>query len=477
MTLPTDAAFPSVNDLLSNLRQSNKSQNDKNGMLLSQAATMPPAVRHALQLPDTPEPRPRMPRRTDANGRRLPAGPRPPSSWTETPKRSIIGARQQSQGRNHPENVMHLPGANAPRGLVDTCLRRMAEDWGFHSDYNTYYLATMPTRLRVLLLSYIAVYGPDEGVGIEGLNNILRPPPGANAEDDFSGNDNFRRLDVSCAIGRSISFSQLSESIISPEEEASEETWEIRSNPTSFLPFLTHLSLSHPPPNISWTKFLSFAKNVPTLTHLSLAYWPVPSLTPNSKTATISPRYGTSVQYGGTSLYSHSLDGDWSEAAGILKRLSWSLYNLEWLSLDGCTEWAPALRWKKSGINWKEHWSKIRSISLKSSYNFGGSEQSEAGMQVSNHKTLSSQEFLLYKEAILEAVAVETHIRRQRGWITVEHDDWEKHDDWIWTNDSSMAAKMLALQWDEKMQKARFSRDEKEKTAGNPAVNDSNFAF
>lgn len=143
-------------------------------------------------------------------------------------------------------------------------------------------------------------------------------------------NEGFFRLDLSGSLGWSISFKQLTalvETPIRPAEEAA-ESWE-ESFTLSLRPpitHLTHLSLSHPSPTVSWPRLLNFAKHIPTLTHLSLAYWPVPSAAPNSKTTVMSPGRGRDVQYGGTNYYSHSLDLDFREAAAILRRLASSKF-------------------------------------------------------------------------------------------------------------------------------------------------------
>ncbi len=104
----------------------------------------------------------------------------------------------------------------------------------------------------------------------------------------------------------------------------------------------------------SWRQLLSLASRFTALTHLSLAYWPEPTLTPNAKLASVVSPDGRTVQYGGTGPYSHSLDNDWSEAILLLRRLSKVLYRLEYLDLTGCAEWYPALYSEADGdtIDW-----------------------------------------------------------------------------------------------------------------------------
>lgn len=89
------------------------------------------------------------------------------------------------------------------------CLRTMARDWEFIRDYERNNLADLPIGLRMLLLSYVAVYGPEEGVGAEGLNTLLIHPDGG--EYNAENNEGFFRLDLSGSVGRSIYFRQLME--------------------------------------------------------------------------------------------------------------------------------------------------------------------------------------------------------------------------------------------------------------------------
>ena len=53
------------------------------------------------------------------------------------------------------------------------CLREMARHWEYVREYEKNNLADLPTGMRMKLLSYIAVYGPDDGVGFEGCVSLL----------------------------------------------------------------------------------------------------------------------------------------------------------------------------------------------------------------------------------------------------------------------------------------------------------------
>ena len=101
----------------------------------------------------------------------------------------------------------------------------MARDWEFMRDYERNNLADLPPALRTLLLSNIAVYGPEDGIGSEGLNNLLMLPVEDGAERDAGhNNDGFYRLDLSGSVGRSISFKQLIE--VRSADMASTYSWQ-----------------------------------------------------------------------------------------------------------------------------------------------------------------------------------------------------------------------------------------------------------
>lgn len=165
---------PSVNDLISSLRKSAVSSTSKSSPTTITTPTLPPQIRHLLAQPETPGPRPRARdrRRFDASGRRLPAGPAPPRSWLEGSRQALLGMRYRGQQRVYPTDVQHLPGLSADEGkgkwMRDMCLRNMARDWEFIKDYERNNLVDLPSSLRMALLSAIAVYGPDDGIGFDG---------------------------------------------------------------------------------------------------------------------------------------------------------------------------------------------------------------------------------------------------------------------------------------------------------------------
>ena len=359
-------------------------------------------------------------------------------------KRSVFEYEQL-----YPSDVGHLPGFPAGEGksrkLQDMCLRTMAKQWEYVREYERNNLADLPTRLRMLLLSNISVYGPDDGVGFEGLKSLLMLPLQNELErntmhETGDNNDGFFRLDLSGAAGRSISFKQLTELVQRPttdtEADKADVSWEegITRSLSPPIPHLTHLSLSHPPPTVSWKSLLQFSNHIPALTHLSLAFWPVPSLTPNSKTTVVSSRYGKDVQYGGTNYYSHSLDNDFREAAEILRRLANRLYGLEYLDLTGCQHWVKAVRWSEQGqgIDWKAQWLKLGVLRLQNGEELH--EDSEYGDVV---------QFVGGVSIAAETERVLADARRGRKWIEVQRDDLRIYDEfWRGSSDEDRRRRM-----------------------------------
>ncbi|KAJ9423830.1 hypothetical protein QL093DRAFT_2276850 [Fusarium oxysporum] len=285
------------------------------------APSVPPAIREILQIPDTPAPAPRRlaRQRFDGNGRRLPAGPPPPRSWVaRNSSDAAHEASSVSQSRLKTRGLEDtcLPGTYLPeRGsLIDIVLQKLAYEWAFHRVYNQYHLYFVPNHLKAALIRYVGI-ASEAGLSKLPRSFGLRMP---------------ESWDVS-------------ESIPSP--------------PRTLLPTLTHLSLAlHPghASSASWKQLLSL-----------LAYWPEPCLTPRSRLATVSSPQGR-YTYGGTNLYSHSLDHDWSEALLVLRMLSKNIYALEFLDLTGCCPWFPALMAETGHdfVNWADHWGKITELRL-----------------------------------------------------------------------------------------------------------------
>ncbi|KAL2754438.1 hypothetical protein ACRALDRAFT_1076150 [Sodiomyces alcalophilus JCM 7366] len=438
-----------VNELLADLRRASLASSNHPSSIASPAssalpATLPPALRQILQIPETPPPPPRRPVRVDDQGRRLPPGPRPPRSWLERHDNAPRPGRRSKGGDERHVDFHKLPGAYSPeRGsLMDRLLRQMVSGWDFQSVYNRYYLASLHSRVRSLLIEYLSLWG-DRGVTVADLKSILLPVPLVEDERDahtnnadahveahdrsqHSGSEQYPNseilaslnkdlyiLNLSGSVGRSITIRELTNTLFPPELKSFAETvhdsWDAADTlplPQQLLPNLTHLSLAVSPsesPTVSWKQLLALASKLPTLTHLSLAYWPEPSLTPNAKFTTVVGAQGRAYRYGGTGPYSHTVDDDWSEAIILLRKLSKSLYRLEYLDLTGCGAWFAALMHNSDGtqIDWTGDWGKMQTLRLR--YGLGISEDTPQADRAELARVIST------------AVRVEKHIVGQRA--------------------------------------------------------------
>lgn len=323
--------------------------------------------------------------------------------------------------------------------MIDLVLRRMAVDWEFQSVYDQHYLHTLHSRLRSALIAYVGIWG-DKGVSSRDLRIMTRPSTEEQEEGEAAGNspeslatinDDFHCLDLSGSIGHSLTVREVADILFpplhaSPAAVQVQEAWdeaEAPSLPPQLLPNLTHLSLAVDPSTLSaaggrppsWKHLLSLASRLGSLTHLSLAYWPEPSLTPNAKFATVAgASSGRPVQYSGTGPYAHTLDDDWSEAVILLRRLSRSLYRLEYLDLTGCGSWFAALMYDRDGdrVDWEVDWGKVTMLTLRDGYG------------VAEDTVLGDRERV--RQAAATAERVEKHIVAKRSgkgrFIDVDRD-------------------------------------------------------
>ncbi|KAM7199876.1 hypothetical protein V8F20_005525 [Naviculisporaceae sp. PSN 640] len=435
----------SVNQLLASLRRLGINNGSHHPNPLAVHPTVPPTIRNILQLPETPAPTPRRPVRRDASGRRLPPGPAAPPSWALSAENASGRKVRTRKSRANAFQLRPLPGTlnHLPQkgSLMDMVLRRLARDWEFQKTYCQYYLYDLPTHIRMPLVRYVTLYNRD-GVSVSDLRAILLPsPPDPEDEEEDRGeemdassaNEDFTHLDLTSSCGRSLKLRELSDLLVPQQPESTElpDSWDASEEqagratssgaavPRSLLPNLTHLSLAVDvdirPSSVSWRQLLSFASHHSNLTHLSLAYWPEPTLTPNAKFSSVVSEEGRIVQYGGTGAYSHTLDDDWSEAIMILSRLSKSLYELEYLDLTGCADWSPAL-WSKEehdAVDWVGHWGKISTVLLSASEPL--SEDAGVGETIEHHKLRD------------HARTLERHVRTRRAGqgrvFTVEWND------------------------------------------------------
>ncbi|KAF2807124.1 uncharacterized protein BDZ99DRAFT_421036, partial [Mytilinidion resinicola] len=306
--------------------------------------------------------------------RRPPPGPAPPASWL-------------SQSQYAPSEVRKLPAylrdgiskfgrlattndgeRKLPRSksLVDLCLKTLASNWNWLAEFEQHYLPALPAHLKEHLISYLSLYGEEGSPDLKTFKLLFL---NETEVDGGTGSSEVKQLDLTCLLSDALTLSdlnkyvsrqrstvELSHDLKSPPsapeklEDDVAESWEDEidsPHPTSLQPFrfpnLTRLSLAHPGHQASWTALLATCSNLKHLTHLSLAYWPTPSTTPNAATTSMVSKHAKPVALGGSHIYSQ-LDGDWHEAANILRRLSLVTYRLRWLDLEGC-DWYKALTW------------------------------------------------------------------------------------------------------------------------------------
>lgn len=366
-----DGSSSSVNEKLSELRKIEgpeaATKKREIAELVSQK-TIPPQLRGILGVPESAPPRARPGVR--ARDRLRTPGPAPPKSWTALGSgrwTATLSYRGRRNGRNATANHVerfkprdvgrfaqaagldpdHLlrPGDLGAGTLTHYALKTVASQWDMLDEEDYPNLAEFPLQVRLRLLSYLCIHGP--AITAEAFEALTQ------------GSEKVTSLDLSGLVGHAtLTLPRLTKRFrvdqLKLEETTADDvadSWEDVASFETFLDtglspsrfsHLTHLSLSHPPPTVSWRDLLTFSKHTSHLTHLSLAYWPRPTLTPNLATTTISSQHSPDVTAGGSHFYS-TLDQDLFEPASLLRQLSIHLLRLQWLDLEGCTAWIPAI--------------------------------------------------------------------------------------------------------------------------------------
>lgn len=339
-------------------------------------------------------------------GRRLrrTAGPPPPESWLSG-NTSADEAEDDELNASEITRIIYrlerLPGRKFPAksSFLHALLKSMAMHWAWHVAYDGQFLGMLPTHIKILLLGYIGYYARDQTLrdlmrGLRPLFENSNALDGDGHDASADGDSNVTHLDLSGAIGRWMSLKQLSAEVLLPRKSAPAQTgtnsvpqsWEDESEerpntsipkPLQILRFsnLQYLSLAHPnPTTVNWNSLLTLLSRLSTITHLSLAHWPVPTITPHALNASIRHPANRSLafSYGGTDSYS-AMENNWAESAGLLRRLSRVTYCLKWLDLEGCGDWIPALNWEgvgpqgesyPTGPEWNGSWRDIEYIRL-----------------------------------------------------------------------------------------------------------------
>ncbi|KAJ6028126.1 hypothetical protein N7540_003702 [Penicillium herquei] len=462
----------SVNDLISHLRRTqglgSPESSSSSPRFFEPRRSLPPALRNVLQLPEHPAPRPRrniFQTRLGINGRprRLPPGPPAPESWS-----SEANSNQHSlsrKGNMEPATqdqliyrLNRLPGGrfrettnSGAQSLQHLALMEIAINWSLYVEDLGEFLSEIPSHLKSMLLSYVAFYW--KPTNSENPMNGLRPLYFSQADYDRLAKEypehQFQqrqitdsqtiRLDLSKAIGYWLTFRQLIRALRLPSsssrtmgpltENYVPESWdesEVGAVPRSIqgphFPGLRYLSLAHPKPgSVSWNELVSLTSHLPTLTHLSLAHWPVLPRAPTDESTCINPDF-------------------WVNHAAILRQIARNTYCLEWLDLEGCTDWIEALVWKgrepmpmgnpipagSDGPDWNGAWRNVDHLILSPGYWIQPPPAPPTGVltcavltqrKKNLHKTLvDTTEFLTdVKKAQIVAHAIKAVRREARG--------------------------------------------------------------
>ncbi|GAB7359651.1 hypothetical protein MBLNU230_g6830t1 [Neophaeotheca triangularis] len=381
---PNNAPTGSVNEKLSALRLEETPEALAKKRALAEAAnqkSVHPSVRGLLGQAETAPPKPKAGVR--ARERLRTPGPAPPKSWTKgsasgaggmaglaVPRRKrLAGQKKQAEiDRRRPRepqrlaNMMGFPWAEEKSGVVPKLshltLKALARNWDLLDEEDYPALVDLPLHLRLKLISFLGVYGPTIDVGV--LKALLQDVKVLGSLDlgglAGHGELTIRRL-TQFIRGRKEFFTASSDGLAI--EHSAPESWELEDAthgqphlasvlPSCRVSALAYLSLSHPPPTVSWGDLLALSKHTTQLRYLSLAYWPRPTLTPNLATTTVTNSRGPDVTAGGSHFYS-DLDSDTAEPFVLLRRLSANTNFLEWLDLEGC-RWIVALAVGEKGV-------------------------------------------------------------------------------------------------------------------------------
>ncbi|KAF3036560.1 hypothetical protein E8E12_005108 [Didymella heteroderae] len=285
----------------------------------------------------------------------------------DAPKFCLLARETDIEFRRLPPNL----------SLAHCCLRVFALHWEELSDFEQHYLPTIPISLREALLSYFAAFGTKECLDFRSFRILFQNEEGTGTSGwdevrflDFTGllTESFTLADVGKCLKRhgtqslSAETLQTDESNIKAKGQVMEvaDSWDEETEDTfgahhvlpaaltiPYFANLSRLSLARPGAWASWPELLRISPNLNKITHLSLAYWPRPSTTPNAATTSIVSSIAT-VSLGGSHFYS-DLDDDWHEASNVLRRFSVNTYSLQWLDLEGCV-WLKALSWRSDAL-------------------------------------------------------------------------------------------------------------------------------
>ena len=100
------------------------------------------------------------------------------------------------------KHVGSLPGVYLPneRSLEHLTLKSLAKNWLWHGHYDQHYLATLPTRYKETLLTYISTYN-NRSIDCGGLHVLFLD---ASELEGATGSEHVKHLDLGTSVGRAI---------------------------------------------------------------------------------------------------------------------------------------------------------------------------------------------------------------------------------------------------------------------------------
>jgi hypothetical protein len=409
----TQKSDKSVNEKLAQLRREAAPAPTVDAINQIQAVastpTQPPAIRGILGLPETAPLRPRPSRRGPGYRAQAYSSVFSTSSFQSASHghlKPVMAPVHESDARQLPLDFSNL--AKVTEGfeklpnelsLKHFCLKQMARTWPIFSIVEEENIYNLTPANRSTLLLYISLYGPDTGLD-KSLLKLLFP---------FDHQKHVTRLDMNGFLSSDFNFADFCRFVtkvpkskasnsgspteqdpdaevtstkgkdkgkaredISPEELSWEEQIDAQLQisglylrPISQKPFcnLSHLGLGNPGRFASWTELLALAPKLTQITHLSLAYWPMPCFTPHFDTQArltlmfpeeeklLAMKFDNAHRVIARIIHDYFAQrvDTIKEAAAVLKHLSEHWYRLEYLDLEGCHDWLPALVWKDWG--------------------------------------------------------------------------------------------------------------------------------
>lgn len=212
-----------------------------------------------------------------------------------------------------------------PRSLQHHCLRTFAAHWEELSEYEQHHIPALPAALKEALLSYLTLYGKRGCLDVKSSKILFQ-----DSGEGTAAWEDIRILDLTELLNEDYTLTDLAKSLKRPTEKLADDleqlniadsgtksmdkqanlgdildSWEEEENDegvaqavlpaqlkTPYFQNLSRLSLAHPGEWASWPELLKISPHLNKITHLSLAYWPRPTSTPNAVASSVLSKFG-----------------------------------------------------------------------------------------------------------------------------------------------------------------------------------------